>query len=437
MRIAVIGTGHVGVPTCVALSHIGHHVVGTDLDQEKIGGLQQGIPPFFEPGLPEALVTELRSGRLRFASSSGEAIPESEVLFLCVATEPESDGRANLDALERAARDVARFATGDPVVVEKSTVPSGTSERLRRMLADSGREIDLEVVSNPEFLRQGSALRDALDPERILIGADSARGFEVMRRVYDPLISRGHRVIETDVRTAELAKYACNSFLALKISYANALASLCERMGLDVGVVTEVMGADTRIGGAFLSPGLGFGGSCLPKDLVAFELLASDHGYEFPLLREIRALNEEALFSVLRKVEDATGGMKGKRICLLGLSYKPNTDDVRGSPAIELARRLMAGGAEVVGYDPQAMPNAKSEMGSLELASDPYEASSAADCLVICTEWSEFAHIDLERMKREMRSPVVVDARMVLNPDDVRRARVEYYPTGSPPSIPS
>lgn len=435
VKIAVAGTGHVGLPTSVALSRLGHDVAGYDTDEEKIRQLSSGIVPFVEPGLGDALETELRSGRLRFTTSPRDAIAEKEVVFVCVST-PAEDGRVVLEAIERCARDIARYATRDVVVAEKSTVPAGTSERLEMLLAGRRDDVTFDVVSNPEFMREGSALTDALHPTRILVGSDSQRGFEVMRRVYEPLLRHGHRVIETNAGTAEMAKYACNAFLALKISYANSLARLCELMGGDVTIVTDVMGADPRIGEAFLAPGLGFGGGCLPKDLDAFQRLAQDFGYDFPLLHEVDRLNEEALSAALDKIETAIGDVNGKRIALLGLAYKPGTDDVRFAPALGLAQRLHARGAQIAAYDPHAMANAKAEMSSLELSADPYAAATGADCLVICTEWEEFQHLDLVELGRVMVSPVVVDGRNVLNPEDAKRARVAYYPTGSAPSLP-
>ncbi len=440
MRVAVVGTGHVGLVTAVALASLGHQVKGADADREKVRLLKGGIPPFYEPGLAQALAEVMGAGRLSFHESVAEAVSGAEVVFICVGTPPREDGEANLAAVERSAREVARAAsapdTGEPlVVVEKSTVPAGTAERLRLVLERERPGFAFEVVSNPEFLREGEALRDALCPTRILVGAFSAKGFAVMRRVYAPLLAKGVKLIETDPATAELAKHASNAFLALKVSYANALARVCERAGADVEVVVEVMGADPRIGRDFLRPGIGWGGYCFPKDLAAFARLADRLGYPFPLLEEAARINEEAARAAVDKVGEALWNLEDKRIALLGLSYKPGTDDVRFSPALAVARALLAKGARVVGHDPRAEAAAKAEVPELELASDPYEAAAGAHCLVLCTEWEEFRSLDLERLKELMAYPIVVDGRNLFDPAAMRRAGFTYYPMGRPPVI--
>jgi UDPglucose 6-dehydrogenase len=352
-----------------------------------------------------------------------------------VGTPPRDSGEANLIAVEKAARAVARHAQSGAVVVEKSTVPAGTAQRVRRTLLHerSGMDGDLEVVSNPEFLREGKAVHDSLNPERILIGAESAHGFDVMRRLYEPLLQQGCRLIETNIATAELAKHACNAFLALKISYANALARLCERAGADAGAVADVMGSDSRIGRAFLDAGLGYGGYCFPKDLQAFEKLALRFGYDFPLLREVARINDQAVQATADKVRDALWNLEDKRIALLGLAFKPGTDDVRLAPALALAKQLAAEGADVVGWDPEALANAKVELPELEVAADAYEAATGAHCVVVCTEWDEFRALDLERLKSVMTYPVVVDGRNIFNAQEMAAAGFLYYPTGRPP----
>jgi UDPglucose 6-dehydrogenase len=289
---------------------------------------------------------------------------------------------------------------------------------------------EIEVVSNPEFLREGQGVEDSLRPSRILVGARSVRGFEVMRRLYEPLTSEGIRLIETDIATAELAKHACNAFLALKISYANALARLCERAGGDVKAVADVMGSDPRIGRAFLDAGLGYGGYCFPKDLQAFERLAARLGYDFPLVREVARINDEAVHATVEKVKDALWNLEDKRIALLGLSFKPRTDDVRFSPALALARRLLDEGATVVGYDPEAGANAKSEVPDLGIAASAYDAVDGAHCMVVCTEWDEFRLLDLERAKGLLAHPIVVDARNLFDPAEMRAKGFVYYGMG-------
>jgi UDPglucose 6-dehydrogenase len=313
-------------------------------------------------------------------------------------------------------------------------VPAGTANRVRRTLLRTRADIDgLEVASNPEFLREGRAVEDSLNPERILVGAESEDAFEAMRALYKPLTDQGIPLIETDIATAELAKHACNAFLALKISFANALARMCERAEADVAAVADVMGSDPRIGRDFLNAGLGYGGYCFPKDLVAFERLAARLGYDFPLLKEVARINEEAVRAAVDKVRDALWNLEDKRIALFGLAFKAGTDDVRFSPALSVARILLEEGARVIGYDPQASANAKSDLPDLEIASDPYEAASGANCVVLCTEWEEFAALDFDRLKSVMDYPVIVDGRNLLDSNKMATAGFTYYPTGRPP----
>jgi UDPglucose 6-dehydrogenase len=432
VRIAVVGTGHVGLTTCVSMAAMGHHVIGNDRDQEKLIRLNRGIPPFYEPGLAELLANTMESGRLSFTESMTDTLADAEVVFICVGTPARASGEANLMAVEGVAVQIARHCRKGTVVVEKSTVPAGTAERVRRTLARErgGDHTHAEVVSNPEFLQEGRALEDALRPERILVGAASETAFQTMRELYEPWTSRGCRLLETDIATAEVAKHACNAFLALKISYANALASICDRIGADVVAVADVMGSDSRIGRDFLNAGLGYGGYCFPKDLVAFERLTTSVGYEFPMLREVARINERAIEVALEKIEDAIWNLEDKRIALLGLSFKPNTDDIRFSPALKLAKRLIAEGAHVVGYDPEASHASKAEVPELEVAADPYEAAADAHCLVLCTEWEEFLSLNLSKLRAYMTYPTVVDARNMFDAEQMRGAGFSYYPIG-------
>jgi UDPglucose 6-dehydrogenase len=432
MKVGVIGAGHVGLPTAATLAHIGHDVTATDADQEKIQLLGRGVLPFFEPGLEELVRGEVEAGRLRFTGDPAEALDDARVAFLCVGTPPRSSGEANLIAVEESAALVGRHATGPTVVVEKSTVPAGTAARVTEILGRHRSDGALTVACNPEFLREGSAVEDSLRPTRILVGSDSAEALKVLRELYAPLVREDTRWIETDLHTAELAKHASNAFLALKVSFANAMARIAEAAGADVEAVTDVMGADPRIGKAHLSAGLGYGGSCFPKDLLAFERLAARLGYDFPLLREVGRLNEEALEAAFRKVEGALWNLEGKRVALLGLAFKPGTDDVRYSPALGLAQRLLEAGAAVVGYDPQAGPNAKAELPGLQVVDDVYEALSGADAAVVCTEWEQVASLDLDRAREAMSLAVVVDGRNVFDPEEMARRGFSYFPTGRP-----
>jgi UDPglucose 6-dehydrogenase len=435
MRVGVLGVGHVGLVTSVTLSEMGHEVVGFDTDQERIRKLQGGEAPFFEPGLEPLLEKGLSGGALDFSSEPAAAVADRDVVFICVGTPPRADGQANLVAVESAARDVARAATGELIVAEKSTVPTGTADRIHRTIAleHRTRGDGIEVVSNPEFLREGSAIDDSLRPSRILVGASSPSAHETMRRLYASAIEAGSPLIQTDIRTAELAKHASNAFLALKISYVNALARMCERTGADVVAVADVMGADPRIERSFLDAGLGFGGFCFPKDLQAFERLAEEVDYDFPLLREIRRLNDEAVDAVFRNVRDGLWNLEGKRVALWGLSFKPGTDDVRFSPSLTLAQRLIDAGTSVVGFDPQAMSAAKDELPELDLASDVLEAADGAHCLVIGTSWPQFGEVDLLTLKGVMAYPMVVDGRNIFDPAEMSARGFIYYPTGRPP----
>jgi UDPglucose 6-dehydrogenase len=436
MKIAVVGTGHVGLVTSVVLAHLGHEVAATDADAEKILLLQRGAAPFYEPGLQEMLTEGMASGRLSFHGETAEVVRGVDAAFICVGTPPRADGEANLISVEQSARQIARHATGPLVIAEKSTVPAGTAARMQAVLVEENPDVDITIASNPEFLREGRAIEDSLHPDRILVGAETPRAFEVMRGVYEPLLQQGISLIETDLATAELAKHACNAFLSLKISFSNALARICERVGADVVSVADVMGSDPRIGRAFLDAGLGYGGSCFPKDIAAFERLVARVGSDFPLLSEIARINEEAIEAAAEKVRHALWNLEGKRIVLLGLAFKRDTDDVRFAPALALARRLAAQGAHVVGYDPKASANAKTEVPEIEISPDPYDAAAGADCVVLCTEWDEFRTLDLAMLKGAMAHPIVIDGRNVFDPETMRTHGFTYYPTGRRPVVP-
>jgi UDPglucose 6-dehydrogenase len=434
MTVGVIGTGHVGLITCLSLASVGHRVIGYDLDASKVATLRDGRMPFHEPGGQEMLETETASGRLSFTDDIAEAVSGADVVFITVGTPIRASGEANLLAVEHAARDIAKAATGPLVVVEKSTVPPGTSTQLERTLAEERPDLvgAIDLLSNPEFLREGRGLQDALHPDRILVGGSARRAFGAMRRLYQPFLDAGVPLIETDITSAEVAKHASNAFLALKISYANALARVCEAAGGDIEAVTRVLGGDPRIGPEFLGAGIGFGGYCLPKDLAAFAHLSERLGYRFPLLAEVARINDEAVQVAVSKIRDAVWNLEGKRVALLGLSFKPDTDDVRFSPALTLARVLIAEGASVTGYDPVAGPAAKEEVPELEVVGDPYEAVRGAACAVICTAWPEFRDLDLDRLGEAMAFRNLVDGRNVLDGAAAAKARFTYRAMGRP-----
>jgi UDPglucose 6-dehydrogenase len=432
MKVGVIGVGHVGLVTSAALAEVGHEVVAMDLDAAKIDLLRAGKSPFHEPDLDELIARQAGTGRLEFLSDPPAAVRDAEVLFICVGRPTTAAGDASLTAVEAVGRDVAQHASPGVVIAEKSTVPPGTADRLRLTIARERPGLSFSVVANPEFLREGHAVRDTLEPDRIVVGSDDEPGFAAMRRLYGPLVERGIPLLETDVRTAELSKLASNAFLATKISFANALARVAELTDADVTRITEVMGADPRIGPDFLRAGLGFGGYCLPKDTHTLQRIAERAGYDFGLLREVMLVNEQAVTAVAAKVEEAVWNLEGKRIALLGLAFKAGTDDVRGAPALALARRFADEGAVVVGHDPIAAAEARAAVPELEIADDVYDAVTGAHCVVVCAEWGEYRDLDLDRLRSLVAYPIVVDGRNVLDPVRAEAAGLTYLPVGRP-----
>ncbi len=430
MRIAIIGTGRVGLVTGVSLASLGHDVMGADASAETIESLRQGRCSFHEPGLQELLREQMDAGRIAFTSAVDEALADAEAVFICVGRPVGASGDLSLTAVEAVARDIARHAPDGVVVVVKSTVPPGTCERVERVIRLERPGLRANVVSSPEFLREGFAIQDTLGPDRLVVGAADPAAFALVRRVYEPMLAEGCLLIETDRRTAELAKLASNSFLATKVSFANAIGRLCELTDADVNGVTEIMGADPRIGRSFLHAGLGFGGYCLPKDVDSLRRLAERHGYRFDLLAEVARVNRDAVTLAAAKVEEALWNLEGKRVVLLGLAFKAGTDDVRSAPALALARLLIDGGAEIIGYDPMADGAAKDEVPEILTSADPYEAAEGAHCVVICTEWPEFLTLDLDRLRRSMAYPVMIDGRNLLDPDGARDAGFVYTGTG-------
>jgi UDPglucose 6-dehydrogenase len=433
MRLAVIGTGRVGVPTAASLAGLGYRVAATDTDAGKLERLAGGVVPFYEPGLQELVRAQMDAGRLSFVPAPREALSEARAAFVCVGTPPGLDGAADVSAVHAAAEVVARLAQGSVTVVIKSTVPAGTARDVAGILAAAGPGSGFPVVANPEFLREGMAVEDSLNPLRILVGTEDREAAALMRDIYAGPIAAGVPYIETDPQTAELAKHACNAFLAMKVSYVNALARVCEAVGADVTTVARAMSADERIGSSYLEAGLGYGGYCLPKDVRAFERLAATLGFEFGLLREVERVNRGAVEAAAAKVLGTLGDPAGKRVALLGLAFKPGTDNVTDAPALRLARRLAEEGVEVAGFDPQAGANAKAALPDLEVTGDPYAALEAAHCAVVCTEWDEVLELDLARARSLMAKPVLVDARNVFDPRDTASAGFKYLPTGRPP----
>jgi UDPglucose 6-dehydrogenase len=419
MRITVIGAGHVGLITAACLAHVGHDVLVDDDDASKLDLIREGRSWFYEPGLQELLGEVVRAGRLRVAGDKAEAVAHGTVSFICVGTPSRGDGSPNLAFVEAVAREVARgLPEGEfRVICEKSTVPVQTGERVAQVIAREARPgADWEVASNPEFLREGSAVVDTLDPDRVVVGATSKRAEDCLRELYDPILERsGAPFLATDRATAELIKHASNAFLATKISFINSVARVCERSGADVELVAKGMGLDPRIGVHFLKAGAGYGGSCFPKDVAAFAHRSRELGVDFGILNEVAKINHEARRAVVGKVRDALWHLDGKRIGMLGLSFKPNTDDLREAPSIDVIRDLLADGAQVVAYDPVAGEQAARTVPGLELAGKAVEVADGAHALVLMTEWAEFGDLDPDDLRARMAYPILVDARNALD----------------------
>jgi UDPglucose 6-dehydrogenase len=435
MRIAVIGVGHVGLVTAGALARWGHDTIGLDDDSAKVELLRRGEMPFNEPGLRELVSDGVDAGRLRFSADYSTALYVAEVVFVCVGTPPLPGGGPNLSFVEAVGRAVVEHATADVVLVEKSTVPANTGRRLETTIQREreriGAGVRVHVASNPEFLREGAAVEDTLHPDRIVYGFASEEARDALRRVYAPLVEQvGCPVVETDVATAELIKHASNAFLATKISFINAVAQICERVGADVASVARGMGLDDRIGPRFLQAGLGYGGSCFPKDVDAFVHLSRQVGYEFELLEAVRDINVQQRALVLRKLRAELWHLGEKTITLLGAAFKPGTDDLREAPAMALARMLLDEGAVVRVYDPVALPGVKELLPEVKCIDDPIEACRGAHAAVVCTEWDEVRALTEEQLLSALAYPVVVDGRNVFDPDTMIASGVRYHSIG-------
>ncbi len=430
MNVGVVGTGHVGLVTGACLAEKGHRVRCVDNDRAKIAMLRRSRMPIYEPGLEALVRRHVRAGRLTFGTSIPEVVDRSLVIFICVGTPPLDSGAPDMSYVEHVVREIAPALRDYRVIAEKSTVPVQTGQRLRAVIQRYlRRDVPFDVVSNPEFLREGSAVRDTLQPDRVVVGVSSRRAEKVMRELY-----RGFKApfIVTDVNSAELIKHASNSFLALKISYINSVARICELSGGNVAEVARGMGLDPRIGDRFLSPGIGYGGSCFPKDVAAFATIASQIGYDFGILREVQRVNADARELFVKRIEEELWILKGKTVGVLGLSFKPDTDDVREAPALTIIGRLQEKGARIRAYDPVASAKAKPHLPGVRICRSAYEAARGADCLALTTEWGEFRTLDLKRLKRVMAHPTVVDGRNLWDPEVMRRAGFTYRSVGRP-----
>jgi UDPglucose 6-dehydrogenase len=428
MKITIIGTGYVGLVTGTCFADVGHHVVCVDCDAEKVKILQEGGIPIFEPGLEELVKKNVSAGRLRFTTSTGEGVEVSDVIFIAVPTPPQPDGSVDLSFMEGVARDIASVMTGYKIVVDKSTVPVKTGDKVAETIRRYCKaQVEFDVVSNPEFLREGFAVEDFLKPDRVVIGVRSPRPVAAMREVYAPFNAP---IIVTDINSAELIKHAANSFLALKISYINAISVLCETSGANIQEVANGIGMDPRIGRRFLDASLGFGGSCFPKDLSAFIKIAEQLGYDFTLLKEVQRINAQQMDRFFKKIVETLWVLKEKKIGMLGLAFKQNTDDVRMSPAIELAQRLQKEGAILRVHDPKAMDKAKPLLPNATFVEDMNLVADGCDALVVATEWPQFRKLDLERARKVMTHPILFDGRNLFDVEEMEQLGFIYKSIG-------
>lgn len=432
MHITIIGTGYVGLVTGACFSEFGVFVTCIDKDKRKIDSLQQGAIPFYEPGLEELVKRNVKQGRLKFSTAIGEAVEESLVVFIAVGTPPRGDGSADLSYIDEVAKEIAKHIKNYKVIVTKSTVPVGTGERIRKIISQNLKEeIDFDITSNPEFLREGAAIEDFMRPNRVVIGAKSQQAVAILKDLYKPLYLIETPFVITNIETAELIKYASNSFLATKISFINEIANLCEKVGADVNVVAKAMGLDGRIGPKFLHAGAGFGGSCFPKDTKALLKIASEHGVELSIVNAAMQANERQIRLMFEKINGAFGNdINGKTMAVLGLSFKPNTDDIREAPAIYIIQNLLSSGANVNAYDPVAMDNSKTIFPDITYCNDAYDACSDADAAVIATEWNQFRNLDLKRLLSILRQPYFFDFRNIYEPQKMRNLGFRYYSVG-------
>jgi UDPglucose 6-dehydrogenase len=430
MDLSIIGSGYVGLVTGACFADVGHNVICVDNDAQKIKQLQAGEVPIYEPELEEIIHRNVSARRLRFTGSIQEGVDNSQIVFIAVPTPQQPDGDVDLSFLEKVAREIAGVLTDYRVIVDKSTVPVKTGEKVAESIKRYNRHgASFDVVSNPEFLREGCAVADLMRPDRIVIGSQSEHAIDLMKKVYEPFMAP---MLVTDINSAELIKHCANSFLALKISYINAVSGICEASGADVEKVADGIGMDHRIGRDFLNAGIGYGGSCFPKDIAAFITISERLGVPFNLLKEVQRINNVQKEHFLKAIRETLWVLREKRIAVWGLTFKPNTDDVRSSVAIELVAHLLREGAHVMAYDPKGMQKARSikAIADAEFASSALEAVTDAEALVVATEWNEFANVDLEVVKQKMRTPIVFDGRNLLDPETMRRLGFDYYSVG-------
>ncbi|MBM3165063.1 MAG: UDP-glucose/GDP-mannose dehydrogenase family protein [Bacteroidetes bacterium] len=431
MKVAIIGTGYVGLVTGTCLAELGNAVTCIDIDEQKITALQKGVMPIFEPNLESLLERNLKEQRLSFTSKLKEGIQGAEVIFLALPTPPDADGQADLKHILKVANDLGPLLESYTVIVDKSTVPVGTAEKVRECISKRTSH-SFSVVSNPEFLREGFAVNDFMKPDRIVIGSTDERAIKAIENLFKPLVRQGNPIIVMDEKSAELTKYAANAFLATKITFMNEIANFCERVGADVDAVRLGIGSDDRIGKRFLFPGMGYGGSCFPKDIQALHYSGISGGYRFKILEAVMQVNEQQRLALLPKLKTYfNNDLSGKKMAVWGLSFKPDTDDIREAPALYLLRELLSLGVRIKAYDPKAMDNSKVELGdAIEYCESPYDALEMADALIICTEWAVFHKPDFALMKSKMASPAIFDGRNIFDLEEVKALGFDYFSIG-------
>ncbi len=427
MKLSIIGSGHVGLVSGACFAEIGHSVICVDSNREKIEKLSNGIIPIYELGLEELVKKGRSNGRLLFTHELGKAVRDSDVIFVAVGTPPRPDGKADLSYVETVCKEISGVMDSYKIIVEKSTVPVETGEWVKRTLQSNVNSVDFDVVSNPEFLREGTAIKDFMEPDRIVIGVESKRAEKTMREIYAPLSAP---IVITDIKSAEIIKHASNSFLSLKISYINAIATICELAGADVEKVSAGIGLDKRIAASFLKAGIGYGGSCFPKDISAFIDIAGELGYDFELLKAVERINKTQRAKIIKKVRDVVWTLNKKTVGILGLSFKPDTDDMREAPSIYIINELQKEGVDIRAYDPAAMENARTILKGITYCKNPYEAAKGCHAIMVLTEWREFQKLDLEKIRKAMSQPVIIDGRNIYDPIEMKKLGFTYVSVG-------
>ncbi len=429
MNIAIVGTGYVGLVSGTCFAELGHNVICVDNNTEKINQLNKGVIPIYEPGLEKLIKKNRKNKRLMFTCDIKKAVEKSKVIFIAVGTPPKDNGDADLRYIEEVSRNIAKHMNNYKVIVEKSTVPVETNKWVKYIMRLNNHKIDFDVASNPEFLKEGSAIYDFMNPDRVVLGVESEKAKKLLLQLYKPLNAP---VIVTNIQSAEIIKHASNSFLATKISFINAVANICEKVGADVEMVAEGMGMDKRIGKNFLNAGVGYGGSCFPKDVQAFIRIAEKLSCGFELLKDVERINEKQKKLLFKKIEQALWILNGKTIGILGVAFKPNTDDIRSAPAIDIIKMLQGEGAKVKAYDPKAMDHAKLILPKVDFCKNIYDVAQGSDALVIMTEWDSFKKIDLAKIKKLLKHPIIIDGRNMFDSKDMKKRGFKYKSVGRP-----